>query len=332
MNKDFQHHLFEFQKLPDNQKSFFDVMMSQLSRLFNLNPDKHYLKLLSSNLVEYADAVSVFQTYRQIPKVCIFGSARTKHNHPLYLLAESLSKRLSELGYMVITGAGPGIMEAGNKGAGSKSFGLNILLPFEQDANKYIKNSEKLVSFKYFFLRKLVFVKESMATILFPGGFGTFDEAFEVLTLLQTGRTSPQPLILLDEPNSQYWSSWINLIKDQLLGNSYICKEDLFLFKHCTTIQECEKHISSFYSVYSSIKYFEDCSMIYTKSKLPSSLLSTLNKDFNHLLTSGEFSYVEDFVHEYPTDDHMAKFALKFNFDCKQFSGLVRLIDRINLV
>ncbi|MEK9657172.1 MAG: TIGR00730 family Rossman fold protein [bacterium] len=330
MEQELRHLKQELALISDESKTYFKLILQQLSRIAHLNPNDKYLKLLSSNLQEYADSIDVFQPYHNYPKVCLFGSARTSANTLLYQLSESISKQLSDAGFMIITGAGPGIMEAGNKGAQDQGFGLNILLPFEQESNPFIRDSDKLVSYKYFFLRKLMFVKESQATVLFPGGFGTFDEAFELLTLIQTGRTSPRPIVLFDEPGSIYWKRWIELFYEQLLDTHYISKDDLLLFQHFQSITPAVNYIQTFYRVYHSIRYLDDYSIIYLNCTLSLDFVASLNEQFSHILTEGHFSYHKADHNPCPLDSTSPTPCLTFSFDKKQFSTLVLLIDALN--
>ena len=216
-------------------------------------------RFLKRAMDEFSDSFSLYTKYRDTLKICLFGSARTKPDDPNYLLAEAFSKAIVEAGFMVVTGAGPGIMEAGNKGAGTKnSFGVNINLPFEQDANQYINKDAKLITYRYFFIRKLVFIRETDATVLFPGGFGTLDEAYECLTLLQTGRAYPRPVVLMEAKESMFWEEWLGFFDKVMLRDKYISPDDLRLLKICKTPEEACAYIKKFYSNYHSIRYFDD--------------------------------------------------------------------------
>ena len=190
------------------------------------------LKIINRAMEEFRYAARVFRPYRQFRKVSIFGSARTPSEDPYYQAAKDFAHYSVEKGFMVITGGADGIMKAGNVGAGAEnSFGANILLPFEQGANKIISEDPKLITFRFFFIRKLFFIMEAHAVALFPGGFGTHDEGFETLTLLQTGKTPPMPLVLVELPGEDYWESWEGFVKNQLLKRGLISEQDLTLYK-----------------------------------------------------------------------------------------------------
>src|SRR5438445_11305371 len=211
------------------------------------------IKLLNTALKELRYAFKVFAPYRQHKKVTVFGSARMKPDHPAYQQAVEFGRRIAEAGFMVITGAASGIMEAGHVGAGREnSFGVNIMLPFEQEANAVIRDDNKLMHLKYFFTRKLMFVKESDAVALFSGGFGMQDEGFEVLTLIQTGKSHIFPIVLLEEPGGDYWRQWRCYVEDVLLARGMISPADLALFKTTDSVDEAVAEVLRFYRVYHS--------------------------------------------------------------------------------
>ena len=219
----------------------------------------------------------------------IFGSARTRKDSDEYKMTVKLSELIVKNGFKVITGGGPGIMEAGNKGAGRKeSFSLNIKLPFEQQYNPYSAGDEKAVSFKYFFNRKLFFLKESDATVIFPGGFGTLDECFESLTLIQTGKTKPRPIILIDSPGSEYWESLIGFVTEKLSEGGFISNNDLSLLIRVNSIEQAVDEIVQFYRVYHSIRYVGDKTIIRLKKPLSSEDINSLNEKYSCILRSGE--------------------------------------------
>ena len=231
-------------------------MITSLIKFSHEDSDVGDFKLINNSLKELRHALRTFSPYRNIHKVCIFGSARTAETNPCYQMAATLALELARNGLMVISGAGGGIMEAANRGSGAKmSFGLNIKLPFEQKPNSYIKNDPKLISFKYFFTRKLMFIKESNATILFPGGFGTLDEGFENMTLFQTGKSLPRPIILLEPESGNYWKNWLHHMKTDLLKNGYITEDDLKLFYLSNSVEDSVQYILKFFSIYHSLRY-----------------------------------------------------------------------------
>ena len=308
-----------------------DFLSEAISTLLKVeNAEKRDLRLIQKSLSEIVDSINLFTPYRHIRKVSIFGSARTAPDHPNFQLAEETARKITEANMMVITGAGPGIMLAGNKGAKEdKSFGLHIQLPFEEAANDYIINTEKLISYKYFFTRKLTFVKESNAFVLFPGGFGTQDEGFEVLTLIQTGTCSPRPFIILNYDKSHYWESWKNYVQTQLLDRSYISPEDIEIIKVATTPDEAVSYITSFYKVYHSIKYYNRVACMRLNKSLSSNELDEIKSKFSFLLTSGTFEVGthENFSDEQDIHPDKPRLIFKFNHN---FGGLIQLIEFIN--
>ncbi|MGB3112526.1 MAG: TIGR00730 family Rossman fold protein, partial [Candidatus Omnitrophota bacterium] len=218
--------------------------------------DRVDLKLVNDALKELRYSFKIFSPYRSVKKVIIFGSARSKKSSVEYKMAEKFAQKITKKGYMIVTGGGSGVMEAGNKGAeAGKEFGLNIRLPFEQSPNPYIDEKDKIINFKYFFTRKLAFVKETDATVLFPGGFGTNDECFEMLTLIQTGKSKPRPIILMEPKGSTYWTGWKNFVNKQLVKKGFIDKNDLKLFHIAKTVEEAVRYIDDFYKIYHSIRY-----------------------------------------------------------------------------
>ena len=290
------------------------------------------LKLIDVTLNELRKSFQLFSRYRDFRKVCIFGSSRTKPSQIEYQMTEAFSAKATERGLMVITGAGPGIMEAGNKGAEvNMSFGLNIQLPFEQDANPFIEGDPKLVSFQYFFNRKLIFIKESDATVLFPGGYGTHDEGFEVLTLVQTGRCAPRPIVLMSDENNDYWNAWIDFVENQLLGQGHISEEDLSLYKLTYDIDEAVQYILDFYRVYHSIRYFSDKTVMRLTKPLSEASLATINDRFSMVLSNGTF---EQFTADQVLEDNEVGYEmlsrLVFPFNRMNFGKLTELIHFIN--
>jgi uncharacterized protein (TIGR00730 family) len=248
-------------------------------------------------------------------------------------MAELFSKKITQKGFMVITGAGGGVMEAGNKGSEmNMSFGLNINLPFEQKANPYIAEDPKLVSYKYFFDRKLAFVRESDATVLFPGGFGTMDEGFEVLTLLQNGRCAPRPVILMSDPKSRYWELWIEFVRSALLKFNYISEEDMNLFALSKDADEATELITRFYSRYHSVRYVGKTSYLRLNSAIPKHSLSRLEQEFSELVLPKTLSLYEP--HKCPDDarDYPDKWRLSFRSEKMNFGKLYELIQFINTI
>ncbi len=230
----------------------------------------------------------VFAPYRHIRKISIFGSARIKHDEPAYATAKEFAKEANEHGYMVITGGGPGIMQAANEGAGEeKSFGLNITLPFEQSANPVIDNSPRLVNFYYFFVRKLNFVAESDAMVALPGGFGTMDEIFETMTLIQTGKATIYPMVLLDSPGKTFWLNWLAFIRVELVDSGLISEDDLNLIHITKSPAEAIAHIDHFYRIFHSYKFIGKDIVIRMNSRLPDQWVEHLEKEFADLILPG---------------------------------------------
>ena len=237
---------------------------------------------------EFRYAARVFKPYRNIRKVSIFGSARVPEDEPHYELAVQFSRLLAEEGFMVITGAAQGIMKAGIEGAGTEnSFGVNILLPFESPAT-ILQDDPKLVTFRYFFTRKIFFVMEADAFALFPGGFGTQDEGFEVLTLLQTGKAPPRPIVLMELPGDDYWETWDWFVRKQLLDRGYISQEDLSFYKIAHSSEVAAAWIKSYYSTYNSVRQVRDRLVIRLERELSDAQVKELNESFSDLVITGE--------------------------------------------
>ncbi|MFA5275576.1 MAG: TIGR00730 family Rossman fold protein [Candidatus Omnitrophota bacterium] len=293
--------------------------------------DKGDLKLVNNALKELRYSVKIFSPYRDIKKVIIFGSARSKSSSAEYKMAEEFAAKITAKGYMVITGGGPGVMEAGNKGAPpGKDFALNIRLPFEQKPNPYINEKEKLINFKYFFTRKLMFVKESNATTLFPGGFGTNDEGFEMLTLVQTGKSAPRPILLMEPKGSTYWSAWESFVNKQLVKNGFINKGDLKLFQIVRDVDEAVKLIEDFYKVYHSIRYVEDLTVLRLNRKISQDTLKRINQEFKDILTDGEITQGGPASEEVQKQECLDLPRLIMKFDRRNYARLLELIHSIN--
>ncbi len=247
------------------------------------------LKLMNRSLKEMRYAAKVFSNYRDFRKVCVFGSARTLPTAPDFQVAEEFARRIVAENYMVITGGGDGIMGAAQRGAGREhSFGLNIRLPFEQRANETIHGDAKLVNFNYFFTRKLNFVKETHALALFPGGFGTMDEGFEVLTLMQTGKARIIPVVLVDRPNGSYWETWMKFITEHLFKLGLIGEEDFYLFKIVHNAEEAVAEILQFYKIYQSARWVGDQLVLRLTRRLSDAAVTELNDKFSDLVRSGQ--------------------------------------------
>jgi len=293
--------------------------------------DKGDLKLVNNALKELRYSFKIFSPYRNIKKVVIFGSARSKKNSSEYKMAEDFARKITEKGYMVVTGGGPGVMEAGNKGAKKGTdFGLNIRLPFEQKANPYLEEKEKIINFKYFFTRKLIFIKETDATVLFPGGFGTNDEGFEALTLIQTGKSKPRPIVLIEPKGSNYWMVWRKFIDNELAKHGFINKEDFNLFHISKNVDDAVKFIEDFYKVYHSIRYVSGLTVIRLNRKISDKTLNFLNKEFKDILTGGKIILSTPMEEEVQRGEYLDLPRLIMHFNLHDYGRLCKMICTIN--
>lgn len=289
------------------------------------------LKILSRALRELRYAFKVFTPYRRDRKVTVFGSARTQPDDPIWKQAELYGKRMAEEGWMVVTGAGSGIMEAAHTGSGREmAMGLNILLPFEQEANPIINGDPKLVNLKYFFTRKLLFVKEVHAVVSCPGGFGTQDEAFETLTLVQTGKRDLMPMVFLDKPGGTYWNGWLKFVTDELMEQGMISPSDMSLFKVTDDADEAVEEVVGFYSVYNSMRFIRDRLVLRLHSEPNDELVERLNDEFGDLVESGRIEKSE--VHRLEADDEHLKDLprLSFVFNRKAVGRLREMVNVLN--
>jgi uncharacterized protein (TIGR00730 family) len=289
------------------------------------------IKLINKSFKELRYALKIFAPYRDVRKVSIFGSARTPESHQDYRHAADFAKKMAAAGWMVITGAGGGIMAAGHGGAGPEpSFGLAIRLPFEQKTNQIIANDKKLVNFKYFFMRKLMFVRSSHAIALFPGGFGTMDEGFEVLTLVQTGKSVPMPIVFIDSPGGDYWKRWQAYVQNQLVSRDLVDESDLRLYKITDNIDDAVSEIRHFYSNYHSIRHTRDEVVLRLHHPLIKSELAEIESQFSDIRDGGAFRATaalpverdEPLLAELP--------RLAFPFNRRDHGRLRALIDYLN--
>ncbi len=289
------------------------------------------IKLMNKSLKELRYALKIFAPYRDVRKVSIFGSARTFENHNDYRQAAEFARKMAELGWMVITGAGGGIMAAGHGGAGAKpSFGLAIRLPFEQKTNDFIANDPKLINFKYFFTRKLMFVRSSHAIALFPGGFGTMDEGFEVLTLVQTGKSVPMRFELVDSPGGDYWKKWQEYVESQLLARGLLNEADLRLYRITDNVADAIEEIRRFYSNYHSIRYTRDMVVLRLHRAPNASQLAKISQEFSDLSDGAEFRISGPLSVERDEPALANLPRLVFPFNRRDHARLRILIDLLN--
>lgn len=299
-------------------------------KLLRDETDRGEIKMMNTALKELRYSSLVFDAYRDHRKIAVYGSARTQPDDPNYRLAAEFGRRMAdELGWMVITGAGPGIMEAANRGAGTdRSFGVNIRLPFENGANEYLSPG-RVINFKYFFTRKVQFVKESDAFALFPGGWGTMDEVFELLTLIQTGKSDLHPIVMIEEPGTGYWAPWERLC-DTLLDQGMISPADRNLYLVTTDLDEAIAEVTGFFRVYHSQRFVDRLLVLRLERDLPDSFIDVLNAEFSDIVVEGAITKIPATEAEIATDDHLDKPRIAFVFDRRSYGRLRAMIDRIN--
>jgi uncharacterized protein (TIGR00730 family) len=306
-------------------------MITSCFRLAGRRADRGEMKLVNAALKEFVYSFRVFKEYRGFRKVSIFGSARSTPSDENYIHTRLFAKAMAEKGWMVITGAGPGIMAAGHEGAGAdRSFGAAIRLPMESEANEFIQGNQKLINFKYFFTRKVSFIKESDAFVMLPGGFGTLDEAFELLTLMQTGKTDMHPIILLEVPGGTYWRDWLRFIDDNLLGRELISSTDLQLLRSTQDIDEAVAEITGFYNNYQSQRYVDGTLVIRLLRIPPPDKLAALGESFADILRTPDLRVVEPSPQETADNDSLEHRRLALNFRQNDFGRLRQLIDELN--
>ena len=305
-------------------------LVSEALGLISDQPDTLDLKIATAALAEMRDAYAMFRPYRDKLKVSIFGSARTQHDDPLYAQAKDLAAALADEGWMTVTGAGPGIMQAGMEGAGvENSIGVSIRLPFESGANSIIADDDKHVSMKYFFTRKLMLIKESQAFVCLPGGVGTLDETFELLTLTQTGKGVPVPIVLLDEPGDPYWES-VDELMAQLVRRGLVSPGDQSLYTITDSHHEACRIVTEFYANYDSIRFFGDDLIIRMGHTPNDSQLAELNSEFSHLVKSGEIVRAGPHRNEERDNDKLDLKRISFKFTKRGYGDLIKLIGVLN--
>lgn len=315
----------------DQRSTLIRGMLAGVATMAEQPPDLLDVKIMSRALKELQHAFRVFQPYEHCLKVSIYGSARTPAHDPNFQLAARMGRLLSQRGFMVITGAGPGIMEAGHEGAGKDmSFGVNIMLPFEQSANAIIAGDPKLVHLKYFFTRKLLFVRESHAAAFFPGGFGTMDEAFELLTLIQTGKANVVPIVCLQAPGSDYWTRWMDFVKHQLLPGSFISESDLSLLKIFDNAEAAANEIQHFYRNFHSYRFVKESLVIRIRHRLTREQLQEVRSRFHDLAPNGVIVQGKALASEHDDPAVLSLPRLIIPYHRQDAGRLRQLIDWLN--
>ncbi len=322
--------LIKFKGGGHNEAEVADIIENALKMLGDVK-DTGDVRVIQTAVRELRYAFRVFAPYAHKRKVTIFGSARTGPTKPEYQQAAEFGRKISAAGFMVITGAGPGIMQAGHEGAGPEnSFGVNIRLPWEQSANPVIAEDKKLITFKYFFTRKLIFIRHSDAIVLFPGGFGTMDESYEAITLMQTGKSQLMPLVLVDKPGGTYWKTWDKNIREHLLRDKLISRDDLDLYQITDNADEAVKIISRFYRNFDSTRFVKDQFVIRLKHAPSPSALDALNEDFADIIVGGKIEVIKPTPDELEDKDRLDLARIAFNFNRRDYGRVRQLIDVLN--
>ncbi|HTJ00904.1 MAG TPA: LOG family protein [Dongiaceae bacterium] len=315
-----------------NEAVVADIVETGLKLLGSVQ-DTGDVRVIQTALRELRYAFRLFAPYAATRKVTIFGSARTQPSRQEYQQAVDFGRKIAAAGFMVITGAGPGIMQAGHEGAGPEmSFGVNIRLPWEQSANPVIKEDKKLVTFKYFFTRKLIFIRHSDAIALFPGGFGTMDEGYEALTLMQTGKSQLMPLVLVDKPGGTFWKTWDKHIREHLLRDQLISPVDLNLYHITDDPDEAVRVITRFYRNFHSSRFVRELLVIRLKHAPSPTAIAAMNEDFADIITGEPFKVIEPTPEEREDNDRLELARIAFGFNRRDYGRLRQLIDVLNTV
>jgi hypothetical protein len=313
-----------------NEQSVADIVENALKLLTDVRHSGD-VRVIQTALRELRYAFKLFAPYAHTRKVTIFGSARTQPTRMEYQQALEFGRKIAAAGFMVITGAGGGIMQAGHEGAGpEKSFGANIRLPWEQAANPVIREDKKLITFKYFFTRKLIFIRHSDAIALFPGGFGTMDEGYEALTLMQTGKSQLMPLVLIDRPGGTYWRTWDKHVREHLLRDQLISPDDLNLYQITDDTDQAVKMITRFYRNFHSSRFVKELFVIRLKHAPSASALQALNEDFADLIVGPPIQTIEPTAEEIADEDHTDLPRIGFGFNRRDYGRLRQLLDVLN--
>jgi uncharacterized protein (TIGR00730 family) len=322
--------LIKFKGGGHNEAEVADIIENALKLLADVK-DTGDVRVIQTALRELRYSFRLFAPYSQRRKVSIFGSARMQPDSIEYQQAADFGKKIVQAGFMVITGAGPGIMQAGHEGAGiENSFGVNIRLPWEQGANPVIAEDKKLITFKYFFTRKLIFIRHSDAIVLFPGGFGTLDEGYEAITLMQTGKSQLMPLVLVDKPGGTYWKTWDIHVREELLRNKLISPDDLSLYQITDSTDEAVKIIARFYRNFHSTRFVKDLFIIRLKNAPNESAIAAMNEDFSDIIIEGKIKTIKPTPEEVEHNEHLELKRIAFNFNRRDYGRLRQLIDVLN--
>jgi uncharacterized protein (TIGR00730 family) len=313
-----------------NEDLVADLILQALKILRDVE-NRGDVRVIATAVRELRYAFKLFEPWASTRKVTVFGSARTAPTKQEYQQAVDFSRRIADSGWMVITGAGPGIMQAGHEGAGpERSFGANIRLPWEQGANPIIQDDKKLITFKYFFTRKLTFIRHSDAIVLFPGGFGTMDEGYEALTLMQTGKAKLMPLVLMDRPGGAYWKTWDKHVREHLLRNGLISPDDLNLYHITDNCEEAVKFITRFYRNYHSMRFVRDLLVIRLQHQPTESAVEGLNEDFADIIASGRIQIIGATPEEREDNQVPSLPRIGFEFNKRDYGRMRQLIEVLN--
>jgi hypothetical protein len=306
-------------------------ILGTVVRLATDHTDRLDLKITNAALKEMCEGFEVFAPYRHVRKITMFGSARTLPTDPLYVQARDLSALLAQHGWSTVTGAGPGIMAAGLEGAGpDKAFGINIRLPFEQGANEFIAENPKLVSMKYFFTRKVLLIKESFGYAVLPGGFGTLDEAFELLTLLQTGKAEPAPVVLLEVAGGSYWKGWERFLTEEVASRDLVSPGDSHLFRIVDSVEDAAAEILGFYRNYHSLRWVGHDLVLRLEARPSEEEVADLSARFADAARGPIRLLDGPLPAERRSDDFPDLARVAVRFDRMSYSRLRQLIDAIN--
>jgi hypothetical protein len=313
-----------------NEDAVADIIENALKLLQDVK-DTGDVRVIQTAVRELRYAYRLFAPYADRRKVTIFGSARTTPNRQEYQTAVEFGRQIVAAGFMVITGAGPGIMQAGHEGAGPEnSFGANIRLPWEQGANPVIAQDEKLITFKYFFTRKLTFIRHSDAIVLFPGGFGTMDEGYEAITLMQTGKSQLMPLVLVDKPGGNYWKTWDKNVREHLLRDALISPDDLNLYRITDNATEAVKIVTRFYRNFHSTRFVKDLFIIRMKHAPSDTALEALNEDFADIISGAPIKRIQATPEEREDQDWVELPRIAFGFNRRDYGRLRQMVDVLN--